>query len=82
MKAEMASETRRSRAHTATTGSGCAPDSAASDSLTGAGFGGGVAMSGIVFIFYTQEDRSEVRGQISEVNPDLAFHLYNLASYI
>jgi hypothetical protein len=57
MKAEMASETRRSRAHTATTGSGCAPDSGAPDSPTGAGFGGGLATSGIVFIFYTQAER-------------------------
>src|SRR5713101_1989083 len=48
MKAEMASETRRSRAHTATTGSERAPDSFVAARIGGSG----LPTSGIVFTFY------------------------------
>ena len=48
MKAEMASETRRSRAHTATTGSERAPDSFVAARIGGSG----LPTSGILFTFY------------------------------
>src|SRR5208282_638000 len=65
MKAEMASETSRSRAHTAITGRGCAPDSLA------AGAGGCVLpTSGIVSIFYRKS-----KGKIGNcVICNLQFH--------
>src|SRR5271170_818109 len=48
MNAEMASDTSKSRAHTATTGSGCAPGS-----FPAAGAGGrGISTSAIVPLFY------------------------------
>ena len=84
MKAEMTSETSKSRAQTATTGSERAPDSF----VTAVVCGSGLPTSGIVFTFYTQAGngarggRAEVRGQIAEVKNKVGFYLCNLTSHL